>query len=305
MIVNFNEECFNLEMFCLESSQNINSIIFSEEANLILTESANDVLDSVKHVVIKILDSIAMFIDKVVQQAKKKISGIGFKSAKNIMQKIRESTKDITDNSDIEIKTNTASFITKDQLKQKNLEDLTGISDFTSSTIQGNKNTEFFKQVVKDKSTNAKQFAFKEVIDTLGYTSNTDDVNDLVDSLTKTETVKASQLRSRIGIVEAQLKELDNYMTNGFDNTLKQLLIIRNDMRKQSMTLRQASFTFKFGTVTFAMGIDKKDLARYPAQAASCYSAYVHYLTSYMFKVMRTRKTILVNNINAIQKVLL
>lgn len=114
MIVNFNEECFNLEMFCLESSQNINSIIFSEEVNLILTESANDVLDSAKHAVIKILDSIAMFIDKVVQQAKKKISGIGFKSAKNIMQKIRESTKDITDNSDIEIKTNTASFITKD-----------------------------------------------------------------------------------------------------------------------------------------------------------------------------------------------
>lgn len=90
--MNLQMECFNFEMFCLESEQSINTLLFSENAEMIsLNEAENKegIINRVGKSIAKIFDNIAMFIDKVVQQAKKKMATIGFKSAKEKMEQIR------------------------------------------------------------------------------------------------------------------------------------------------------------------------------------------------------------------------
>ena len=107
--MNLQMECFNFEMFCLESEQSINATLFSENAEMISLNEA----ENTGNVISRIFDSIAMFIDKIIQQAKKKMATIGFKSAKEKIEKIRQSTKEITSSEEVELKFNNAKFLNK------------------------------------------------------------------------------------------------------------------------------------------------------------------------------------------------
>lgn len=78
-------------------------------------------------------------------------------------------------------------------------------------------------------------------------------------------------------------------------------------MRKQSATLRTASFNFKFGPELWnnSDGLTKKDFSKIASLCATTYSTYVHTMTSYLFATIRTQLSCFKHNIGVLSSILL
>ena len=243
--MNLQIECFNFEMFCLESEQSINATLFSENAEMFsLNESENT-----GNVISRIFDSIAMFIDKIIQQAKKKMATIGFKSAKEKIEKIRQSTKEITSSEEVELKFNNAKFLNKSTISYQTLESLTGIIECTSNGFKWDRGSDFVKKFTENKSIDAKKYAMETFCKDVNINRNDSNksIQDVINNENETEKIKAKDIRSKVGLVETQLKELDEFITKDFKGCLDELIKIRNDMRKKSSILKTASANLRIG----------------------------------------------------------
>lgn len=310
--MNLQMECFNFEMFCLESEQSINTLLFSENAEMIsLNEAENKegIINRVGKSIAKIFDNIAMFIDKVVQQAKKKMATIGFKSAKEKMEQIRQSTKDITSDEEVELKFNDAPFITKAVISSQDVESLTGLFNFSTTTISVNAKHDFIKRFIENKNVATKAYAIGAFCKEVGVSFDNEDlsIQNVIDKCKSSEKIKAKSIRNKVGSVETQLKELDEFITKDFKGCLDELIKVRNTMRKQSATLRTASFNFKFGPELWnnSDGLTKKDFSKIASLCATTYSTYVHTMTSYLFATIRTQLSCFKHNIGVLSSILL
>ena len=207
--MNLQMECFNFEMFCLESEQSINTLLFSENAEMIsLNEAENKegIINRVGKSIAKIFDNIAMFIDKVVQQAKKK------------MEQIRQSTKDTTSDEEVELKFNDAPFITKAVISSQDVESLTGLFNFSTTTISFNAKHDFIKRFIENKNVATKAYAIGAFCKEVGVSFDNEDlsIQNVIDKCKSSEKIKAKSIRNKVGSVETQLKELDEFITKDF-----------------------------------------------------------------------------------------
>lgn len=301
--MNLQIECFNFEMFCLESEQSINATLFSENAEMISLNEA----ENTGNVISRIFDSIAMFIDKIIQQAKKKIATIGFKSAKEKIEKIRQSTKEITSSEEVELKFNNAKFLNKSTISYQTLESLTGIIECTSNGFKWDRGSDFVKKFTENKSIDAKKYAMETFCKDVNINRNDSNksIQDVINNENETKKIKAKDIRSKVGLVETQLKELYEFITKDFKGCLDELIKIRNDMRKKSSILKTASANLRIGVAFTLSGFSKQELSKLASSAASTYSTYVHTMTSYLFAVIRVQIGCFKHNVKVLSGILL
>lgn len=301
--MNLQMECFNFEMFCLESEQSINATLFSENAEMFsLNESENT-----GNVISRIFDSIAMFIDKIIQQAKKKMATIGFKSAKEKIEKIRQSTKEITSNDEVELKFNDSKYLKKNIISYRSLENLTGITECSSTGIQFSNDHNFVNQFRENKSIDAKKYAMDTFCDDMNLDKNdSKSIQDIINNKNKVEKVKAKDIKEKISLVEIQLADLDDFISKDFKSCLDELIKVRNDMRKKSKALKAASVNFRVNGIQLSLtGFNKQNASKLASSAASAYNTYVHTMTSYLFATIRTQIGCFKHNVKVLSGILL
>ena len=305
-VINIQEECFNIEMSCIASEQNNFSLFLSESANLhVLNEGEKQsIFSKIKEQIAKIFDNIAMFLDKLVQTAKKKFATFGLKKAKEKFESLKDSTKDITSDSEIELHFNKSEFLTDSQFKNLDLYVLTGIEKIDAgliSTISYVTGHVFYEYIVKNKLS-VKEYVMKVFCASLNVSDNGDfkTAQDIVEHNKDNEKIKAKNIKSKLNLVENQIKELDEYLSKDFQKTLTKLLAVRNDCRKQSAKLRALGPSF---ALEEKRG-EKGNMLRLCLSAATAYSNYTHLLTSYMFSNIRVQTSCIKHNISELSKVL-